>query len=391
MKRKKVTFVWPQEPWKPTSLFKHIVYLGETAGYVSEFADVDIYDLSVTKMLKREMVEILRNSDYLMIPIEAYTVTASIRLAKLAKQSGNAKVVVYGTVAAMNPKLLSKHFDLVISTGHWYRAIEKLITNEEEFMSEVVDGIYSKGVHITKEWSYPLFNKMPMDEYHKIMNGQLDIGIQIGCAFNCSFCAEKRLIPEHHIYHRTPKNIYEFVKKYPSEIYYLDATTFTYDREWALEVCDLLSKMDNVPKWRTVTRIDRIDEEIISAMKKAGCFKIGFGIETMSPKLQKSVNKQYDKEKLIKNINIVKKYGIIPRCFLILGIPGQTAEEVRYTDKFVKDMGVEYRWKEYVPFEKIPEFTDVDQFRMFERNSYFMHDIPGIEKEEYVELLSVSR
>lgn len=64
------------------------------------------------------MLDILKYSDYILIPIEAYTARSAYNLAKLIKQAGNARVVVYGTVAAMNPILLSKYFDIVISTGH---------------------------------------------------------------------------------------------------------------------------------------------------------------------------------------------------------------------------------------------------------------------------------
>ncbi len=388
---KKVVFVWPQEPWKPTSLFKHIVYLGETAGYISRYADVEVYDFSVTQMLKRDMYEILRKADYLFIPIEAYTAVAAVRLAHLAKTTEKTYVVAYGTVAAMNPKLLSYYFDAVIATGHWYNALKELILDQEAFTRKLQGNIYYLAKHMEDRWAYPLFDKMPLDEYQKIMNGQLDIGIQIGCVFNCSFCAEKRMIPENKIYHRSPQDIYEFVRDNPSPIYYLDATTFSYDKEWAYEVCDLLSTINPLPKWRTVTRVDMIDRDMIRAMKKAGCFKIGFGIETLAPSLQKSINKLFNEKKLIENLQMVKEEGIIPRCFLILGIPGQTAEEVRYTNDIMKNLGMEYRWKEYVPFEIIPTFKDIREFEMFERNSYFMHDVKGLSKEEYIDLLAVSR
>ncbi|WNQ09660.1 radical SAM protein [Paenibacillus aurantius] len=388
-----LTFVWPQEPWNPTSLFKHIVYLCETAGYMRNYANVHIVDLSVTQMLKKEISKLFNESDYVCIPLEAYTVRAAIKLRNLIRQTGNAKVVVYGTIVPMNPELFSKDFDIVVATGHWYRALKKLVLEPEEFETYAVNGIYRKAEPMeTDEWALPPQDIMPMNQYLRIASNQFDIGVQIGCTFNCSFCAEKSLIPEPKIYARSPEQIRDFIAKNPEDaIYYIDATTFTQDKKWARKVCELLLDFNPIRKWRTVTRIDTLDHEMVKLMKQSGCYKIGFGIETLSRPVQRSIRKVYDENKLRESLLMVKESGIIPRCFLILGLPGQTADDVRYTQEFIKDLGVEYRWKEYVPFEKISKIKDPEEFELFERTEYFMYDIPGLSKEEYIELLSVER
>ncbi|KGE16522.1 B12-binding domain-containing radical SAM protein [Paenibacillus wynnii] len=388
-----LTFVWPQEPWNPTSLFKHIVYLCETAGYIHNIANVHIIDLSVTQMLKKEISNLFKKSDYVCIPLEAYTVRNAVKLKNLIKQTSDAKVVVYGTIVPMNPELFAEHFDIVISTGHWYRAIKKLVQEPEEFNKYLHEGIYCKAEPMTpEEWTLPPQEIMPMKHYLKVAPTQYDIGVQIGCTFNCSFCAEKALIPESVIYSRPPEQIRDFIKNNPEDaIYYINATTFTQDREWAKQVCELLSELNPLRKWRTVTRIDRIDQEIIGLMKKSGCYKIGFGIETLSKPLQRSIRKSYDESKLKESLLMVKDSGIIPRCFLILGLPGQTAEDVHYTQQFIEDLDIEYRWKEYVPFQKISQIKTLEEFELFERTDYFGYEIPGLSKEEYIRLLSVER
>jgi anaerobic magnesium-protoporphyrin IX monomethyl ester cyclase len=390
---KTVTFLWPHEPWSPASLFKHVVYLGETAAYMREFARIFLIDLSVTHISKKEITSIFRQSDYVCIPLEAYTVRNALKLQQLVKQTSNAKVVVYGTIVPMNPVLFAKHFDIIISTGHWYRALKHLIQEPDTFAQSMHGNIYRKNEPMdVSEWALPPLDLLPMKQYMKIAPNQYDIGVQIGCTHNCTFCAEKALIPEPTIYCRPPSQIKEFMEKNPDDgVYYIDATTFTQNREWARKTCELLLEINPVRKWRTVTRIDTLDQELMDLMSRSGCFKIGFGIETLSKSLQRSINKTYNESKLWNTLQMVIQAGIIPRCFLILGLPGQTAEDVRYTQEFMRSTGVEYRWKEYVPFNRIPGMTSLDEFEDFERTDFFMYDIPGLTRDEYISLLSVER
>lgn len=393
VRSKTLTFVWPQEPWNPTSLFKHIVYLCETAGYLRNFAHVNIIDLSVTQMMKKEISKVFEKSDYVCIPLEAYTVRNAVKLSHLVQQTSEAKVVVYGTIVPMNPELFAEYFDIVIATGHWYRALKKLVQEPEEFHKYLNHKIYNLAEPMTaEEWAVPPQELMPMAQYLKVAPMQYDLGVQIGCVFNCSFCAEKALVPEPTIYARDPEQIRDFVRDNPKDaIYYINATTFTHDREWAKRVCELLLELNPIRKWRTVTRIDRIDKEIIELMKKSGCYKIGFGIETLSKPVQRSIRKSFDENQLREALLMVKEAGIIPRCFLILGLPGQTAADIEYTQKFIEELGVEFRWKEHVPFHRIAQIRRLDEFEIFERTDYFGYDIPGLSKEEYIKLLSVER
>lgn len=44
-------------------------------------------------------------------------------------------------------------------------------------MNKLFNGIYNDYVPMNRNWAYPLLGKLPMEEYHKIMNEQLDIVI----------------------------------------------------------------------------------------------------------------------------------------------------------------------------------------------------------------------
>lgn len=390
---KKTTFIWPQEPFLPTSLFKHYVYLGEVAGYTRKFADVKTIDLSVEKKTKKELTDICSESDYVFIPTEPYTTRNSVRLADLVKQSGDARSIVYGTAPSLNPSFFCDYFDIVLKTGHWEGAIKRLLTEEDYFNKLLKRRIYSLGEPLdSKEWSHPPLDLLPVRDYLKISGiNQLEIGVQKGCKFNCSFCVEKSLIRESRVYSRDPENLVKFLKQNEGYEFYLDATTFSQDKNWAMEVCNRITSLGYPVRWKTVTRVDKLNEEIIKKMSMAGCYKIGFGIETFSENLQCEINKPIGFDKVSEVSATLKNYNIQPRAFLILGIPGQTFQDIYSTQEKIKELDIEYRWKEYVPFGKIPEIKNLSEFDEFERNSYRFYDIPGLSKKEYTELLEVKR
>jgi radical SAM superfamily enzyme YgiQ (UPF0313 family) len=388
--KKNITFIWPQEPFLPQGLFKHYVYLGETAQYTRQFGDVKIFDLSVKPETRKNIVSIARESDYVFMPIEAYTARSSKMLSELIKDNGEAKRIAYGTIASVNPRVLTPYFDAVLSKGSWEQAIKQIMISPDEFFS----GLENR-VHIERkqsdgtEWAQPPLDLLPMEQYLKVHPGQLEIRVQRGCAHNCEFCGEKYRVPERRVYHRDSSDIVKFINKNPDFFYYIDATTFTQDREWAIKTIREIGKTGI--KWRTVTRADKIDEELAKEFGENGCVKIGFGIETFSPKLQKQMRKIVKNETIVNASHYLNKYGVTPRGFLIMGLPGQTGDDVRETQKQLEDMGIEYRWKEYIPFSEIATIEDIQDFKKYERDKFPKHKIPGLTNEEYAKLLSIER
>lgn len=387
---KNIIFVWPQEPFFPQGLFKHYVYLGETAQYTRQFGKVKIYDLSVKSETRNTIVEIAQKSDFIFIPVEAYTAKNAVMLSSLFGQNGKAKRIAYGTIASVNPKVLEPYFDIILSKGNWEQAIKKLIKNPQEFAS-LLDGKICNFLCLLDgtEWAYPPLDLLPMENYLEVHPNQLEFRVQRGCMYNCVFCGEKYRVPEKKIYHRDPKDIASFVRKNPKYFYYLDATIFTQNKEWAIETAEAMGSTG--VKWRTVTRADKIDKEIAKALGNNGCTKIGFGVETFSRNLQKEIKKPISIEVVKRASKYLIEAGVTPRAFLIIGLPGQKAKDVLGTQKLIEELGIEYRWKEYIPFAKIATFRSIDDFTEFERIRFPKHKVPGLSNEIYARLLSNER
>ena len=64
-----------------------------------------------------------------------------------------------------------------------------------------------------------------------------------------------------------------------------------------------------------------------------GCLSIGFGLESGSEELRKNVIRKppFTNEQALKNLNIVKKYGIDYTIYNIIGFPEETREMIEET------------------------------------------------------------
>ncbi len=83
--------------------------------------------------------------------------------------------------------------------------------------------------------------------------------------------------------------------------------------------------------WECFTRVDVIDEELVSLMKKAGCRTIALGLESGSEKVLRRAHKNTNIEKIFRAVKVVKDYGMLCRCFIIFGHIGETKEDIKKT------------------------------------------------------------
>src|SRR5690606_32787793 len=122
---------------------------------------------------------------------------------------------------------------------------------------------------------------------------------------------------------------------------------------------------------------------------QAGCYKISFGVETLSNHLQKDILKPIAIKRLKRTFELCHKYGIIPRALIMIGIPGQTKEDIEDTFARLSEWNVEIRAKEYFPYNDVLRNPDVsmDDIRKFDRSIFYHYPIEGIDYPQFLNLL----
>lgn len=392
----KVVFLYPPSQYLNHSMFKHFTYFAETIEIISRYInDIEILDCAVEMKSRDEIYASFRNADYLISLVEPYNIFVANELFSICKDvNEKCRIIVYGTAPVLFPNYFFKNIfiDNVISNGNFAEGILNVIIGKNN--NKMIKPLLEKGKHI---WGNSLDSRAPLDLYKRWGDGMYEFTVQVGCPYNCSFCSEKILFGEKkglYFEHRPIEDMIKILSRVKS-VYnsvYFSATTFTYDKEWVYELCEEMVNNNCVIPWRSDTRIDCIDEKLLISMKAAGVKQLSIGIESLSDDLLKQVNKGQKRDSIIETVNLCKEKGVNVKALLILGIPGQTADDVYDTQGLIEKMGIPYRWKEYSPIRELHE-EDVlgmdisSKIGCFSRHTYNAKSIEGLSPEEYMSLL----
>ncbi len=89
--------------------------------------------------------------------------------------------------------------------------------------------------------------------------------------------------------------------------------------------------------WITFTnglRADRMDEDLLELMLRAGVYRIDYAIESASPRIQKLIHKNLDLDRAREVVNMTADRRIVTGTYNMLGFPGETEHEMAQTVEF---------------------------------------------------------
>jgi anaerobic magnesium-protoporphyrin IX monomethyl ester cyclase len=101
---------------------------------------------------------------------------------------------------------------------------------------------------------------------------------------------------------------------------------FNLTSEGVIEFCEILMREKINMPWtcNSGLRADRITDEMIKAMKRAGFYDVKIGVETLAPGVFPNVNKGETIEDIVRAVEIVKRNGLRIKGSFIVGLPGSS-------------------------------------------------------------------
>lgn len=158
-----------------------------------------------------------------------------------------------------------------------------------------------------------------------------------GCVGDCNFCSNKLMWKRWR--HRSPANMLDELELLNKDfgmkhIVFID-DCFSVNKKATIELCKgIVSRGINIV-FDIVTRADCIDNEILQALKDAGCYQINLGIETASPRLLKIMGKPINIKISEDAIKLANSFGINTTALIIAGAIGETYETINETIDFL--------------------------------------------------------
>ncbi len=192
---------------------------------------------------------------------------------------------------------------------------------------------------------FPARELLDMEKYINTWKEQMGVALsQIvssrGCQFSCKFC--DRAVFGRKFRFTSPARIIEEMRllydKYDVEMIYFEEDLFTLNRKRVLDFCDAMEKELPGRKWGAYSRVETVDFEMLSRMKQAGCTYLVFGVESGSQKILDFLGKGITVEEIKDAFNWVNEIGIDAGMFLIVGIPGETQEDIDMTKRLIAEL-----------------------------------------------------
>jgi anaerobic magnesium-protoporphyrin IX monomethyl ester cyclase len=164
-----------------------------------------------------------------------------------------------------------------------------------------------------------------------------------GCPFSCDFCS--RPVFGQSFRSRSAGNVVDEVEEIVGlgydRVWFAD-DCFTLNRERLLDVCDELVKRKIHVGWECLSRVDTMDREVAAAMRRSGCVRVFFGIESGTDEVLGLMQKQITVEQARRAVYNAKEIGLRVGAFFILGYPGESDETVLDTVRFASGLPLDY-------------------------------------------------
>ncbi|MFH2136961.1 MAG: radical SAM protein [Candidatus Omnitrophota bacterium] len=340
----------------PPIILAYIAAILERHGH-----EVMLLDIRALALTKEEALKKIRefNPEMLGFRAETYHFYDALALIKYLKANLKIPVFTGGVNMTLYPRETIEHEEIDYGIiGEAIESLPKMIRalGRREQLKGIPGVVYKSktgGIIINpasneladfNEYPFPARHLLPNEKYYSFISQRKNFTLMLkstGCPFKCSFCA----IPNAYRF-RSPQSVIKEIEVCYNdfnirEIDFFDAVFFM-PRESVRELFSLLKERKLDLEWSCRSRVDIVDEVILKEAAEAGCRQIYFGIESVDQNVLNSINKNVSPDMVKRTINLSRDYGIKTMGFFMVGNEKDTAESVRKSIKFAKDLKLDF-------------------------------------------------
>ncbi|MEK6590371.1 MAG: radical SAM protein, partial [Nitrospinota bacterium] len=192
-----------------------------------------------------------------------------------------------------------------------------------------------------------------------------------GCPHKCIFCDTSVFTHKYRAF--SSEYILEMIKilyqKYGIREILFEDDVFVIFKKRLIEICEGLLKENLKISWSCLGRANAVKPDVLKLMKRAGCWQIGFGIESGDQKILDFAHKMITLKQMEQAVRWTKEAGMETKGFFILGFPLETEESIMNTINFSKrimldDISVNLM----TPFPGSEIYNIADKYGKFDRD-----------------------
>jgi len=215
---------------------------------------------------------------------------------------------------------------------------------------------------------FPAWDLLPMERYFEInvpfmfyskSPRNVSFITSRGCPFKCSFCSSCNYWGNR-IRYRSIENIIAEMKKLKTE-FKIEELKFEDDnlllnrerakRLFRAMIEEKLNFHWNMPNGAYVMSF--LDEELVRLMKESGCYEVVLAFESGDQNvLDNIIHKPEDLSKAERVVKLLRDYHIGIHAFFIVGLPGETWEQIKNTFSFPRRLKIDMPY--FLLFNPLP-------------------------------------
>lgn len=340
---------------------------------------VEVLDINGYRWPDEQIEERIKNAKFDIVGIGAIiTVYKKVKwlIFLLRKYHPSKVIMVGGSVGTSIPEIILKKTQAdIVCMGEGEETVVDIVNCIEDGKDlKAVDGIWfkeksgsiyrnnpRKTIADLDTIPFPAWDLFPMDTYLRNPVGaanrnKWDNGAAVkealltmnligtrGCPYKCIYCYHDFM--GHRYRHRSAQNIVSEIS-FLYENYGVEAVHFLDDefcmkKEFVFAFCDAMKKKFNGKiTWGCAGRVNLMTEELLIAMKEAGCELVGYGIESGSQKMLDLMKKGVTVQQAKKAIALTKKIIGRADCSFVIGTPHETRQTIQETIDFCKELNL---------------------------------------------------
>jgi anaerobic magnesium-protoporphyrin IX monomethyl ester cyclase len=262
-------------------------------------------------------------------------------VSRIVKENSSSLVIVGGIHATLEPQcfLNLKTIDYVVRAEGEIALLQicKLLDNGKKNFSKLNNVNFNKlnpPINLN-DYPVPDYDLVDVKKYPLIM-----FVTSRGCPWGkCTFCYNSWTSCKNNplrMYNaeNTLKMMTPIIEKYNLKEFEVGDDNFGLPNKRTFQVCKELSRY-NVA-FHIFQRVDLMQDNLVVALKRAGCWSMQFGFESGSQRILDLMKKGTTIKQNEQAIKIAKKHDIFIDGSFMVGIPGETMRDIEETVSFIK-------------------------------------------------------
>lgn len=172
-----------------------------------------------------------------------------------------------------------------------------------------------------------------------------DMGLMVtsrGCPFRCTYCSNFSRKTRFRSVENVLAEVDQVRKAYGTTQFMFKDDSFTVNRRRVEALCKTIIERRIPFRWEATTRLDLLDDSLIRLMKKAGCNRIGAGVESGDEAMLKVYNKRLTKDQIRKAASILRRNRVFWTAYFMMALPMEREEQIHRSLQFMKELRPRY-------------------------------------------------